>query len=155
MIRYALICDERHAFDGWFRDSAAFDAQAAAGLVSCPSCQSKRVDKQIMAPGVARADRTASAPVASACPEASEATPMALLDDKSRELRAMIAALREHVTKTADYVGPRFAQEARRMHEGEAEARSIYGEATAEEARALAEDGIAALPLPIMPGERN
>ena len=153
MIRYALICDRQHAFDGWFRDSAAFDGQVANGLVTCPCCQSVAVDKQIMAPGVARADRIASAP--SCAPATTDTTPMALMDDKTRELRAMITALRAHVTKTADYVGPRFAQEARRIHDGEVENRSIYGEATSEEARALAEDGIAALPLPIVPGERN
>jgi hypothetical protein len=153
MIRYALSCDHQHEFDGWFRDSAAFDEQAAGGLVTCPSCNSSSVEKRIMAPGVARSDRdSACAPTAPATPDA---TPMALIDDKARELRAMIAALREHVTKTADYVGPRFAEEARRIHDGEVETRSIYGEATADEARALAEDGIPALPLPIIPDERN
>jgi hypothetical protein len=165
MIRYALICDRQHDFEGWFRDSAAFDTQAAEGLVLCPRCQSAAVEKQIMSPGVARSDRASATPMPAAntsetAPESPpesppEPTSLALVDGQARELRAMITAWREHVTKTADYVGPRFAQEARRIHDGEVESRSIYGEATLEEAKALAEDGISALPLPIIPGERN
>jgi hypothetical protein len=169
MIRYALICDRQHDFEAWFRDSAAFDEQAAEGLVLCPRCQSAVVEKQIMSPGVARSDRASATPMPvartsetapetpSEFPSASppEPTSLALVDDQARELRALMTAWRQHVTKTADYVGPRFAQEARRIHDGEVESRSIYGEATLEEAKALAEDGISALPLPIIPGERN
>jgi hypothetical protein len=157
MIRYALGCDQGHEFEGWFGNSAAFDEQAAGGLVICPICGSEKVNKLIMAPGVARTDRgEAPAPGSAAVPaEDGSASPMALMSDKARELRGMIRALREHVAQNAENVGPRFAEEARKIHEGDAEARSIYGEATKEEARKLIEDGIPALPLPVLPDDRN
>jgi hypothetical protein len=157
MIRYALGCDQGHEFEGWFRDSAGFGEQVADGLVICPVCGSEKVNKLIMAPGVARTDRGASAATAATPVPAEEgsASPMALMSDKARELRGMIRALREHVAQNAENVGPRFAEEARKIHEGDAQARSIYGEATKEEARKLMEDGIPALPLPVLPDDRN
>lgn len=156
MIRYALGCDQGHEFEGWFGNSAAFDEQLADGLVICPVCGSEKVNKLIMAPGVARTDRgDAPASGSPATPDDSTASPMALMNDKARELRGMIRALREHVAQNAENVGPRFAEEARKIHEGDAQARSIYGEATKEEARKLVEDGIPALPLPVLPDERN
>ena len=164
MIRYALACDRDHEFESWFPSSDAYDAQKKRGLVECPVCGSAKVEKQIMAPRVARTDKGAApslpVPVAApAKPEAPEAPPapqpVALFSDKERELRAMVKALREHVEKTAEHVGGRFPDEARRMHYGEIEHRSIYGEATPGEARELIEEGIEIPPLPIVPGERN
>ncbi|MGL4728477.1 MAG: DUF1178 family protein [Bosea sp. (in: a-proteobacteria)] len=157
MMRYALICDAGHEFDGWFRDSNAFEAQAARGLLSCAQCGSVRVEKAIMAPSVARRDREiALAPVSTpATPAAAPAQPMALIDPETSELRAAIKALRAHVEANAQNVGTAFAETARDMHEGVVEHKPIYGVATPEEVSALHEDGITALPLPILPDERN
>ena len=161
MIRYALGCDNAHAFESWFPSSEAFESQRARGLVTCPVCDSGAVEKQIMAPAIARQDKaTARAPVPSesrpALPEAPAASqPMALLSEETQAMRAMLRAFREHVTRTAENVGPRFADEARKMHHGEIEHRSIYGEANAIEARELLEEGIEVHPLPMLPNERN
>ncbi|PSC05858.1 DUF1178 domain-containing protein [Alsobacter soli] len=161
MIRYALACDAGHAFESWFRDSASFDAQAAQGFVTCPQCGSAKVAKQIMAPSVARTDRPpapepehASTPEAAA-PAAEAPAPVALLSDRDRAFRALLVAMREHVKANSEHVGRRFAEEARRMHEGVSEFRSIYGEATPEEAQALAEEGIEAHAMPWFADERN
>jgi hypothetical protein len=145
MIRYDLRCARGHGFDAWFRDSAAFEAQAAAGLVACAVCGSSQVEKKLMAPAV----RTG--PVA---PERTEAAPPALpalSATPDSPAATALAALRRRVEETAEYVGPRFAEEARRLHEtGEAE-RAIWGEATPSEAEALAEDGVPVAPLPWLP----
>lgn len=162
MIRYALACDRGHGFESWFRDSAGFEEQARRGLVSCPLCGSTSVVKQIMAPSVARTDR--DGPVPQAAPaQPAEAPglpapaegPMVALGERERTFRALLKAVRDHVTANAEHVGPRFAEEARRMHDGLGDFRAIYGEATAEEARALAEEGIEAYPLPILPEDRH
>jgi hypothetical protein len=155
MIRYALACDQAHAFESWFPSGDAYDAQVARGLVACPICASTRVGKTVMAPSVTRTDRAAVAPAAppEATPVAAPAAP--LLSEPERALRAMMLAFREHVTKHADYVGGRFAEEARKIHHGEEEDRAIYGEADAEEVRALIEEGVEIRPLPRAPEERN
>jgi hypothetical protein len=159
MIVYALACDNGHDFESWFPGSAAYDAQMERGLVTCPFCGSAKVGKQIMAPSVARKDKAPVAaapeprPGAAAPPAAAQ--PMTLLSEPERELRSMVRALREHVLKNADYVGNQFAEEARRMHYGDIERRSIYGEANAADAEALIEEGIEVHPLPIIPDERN
>ena len=132
MIRYALRCADGHDFDGWFGDSAAFDAQADAGRVACAVCGSDRVEKAPMAPAVpgARASRPSLAP------------------ENPRE--KALAALRRKIETECDYVGPAFAAEARRIHEGEAPDRPVWGEASREEARALRDDGVPVLPIPFM-----
>ena len=132
MIRYALTCDQDHPFEAWFGSSESYDDQAGRGLVECPFCGSHAVRKQIMAPAVAGTKRTAAANPAAAQSVMMEAVERA----------------RRHVEETFDYVGDRFAQEARDIHEGDSEARGIYGEATAPEVRALVEDGIPVAPLP-------
>lgn len=158
MIRYALRCDEGHAFEAWFRDSAAYDAQRAAGLVACAVCGATGVEKALMAPAVAtraagpgpEAAPPAAAP-ASAAPHGAPAMLPALSAPPDSPAARAMAALRAHVESTADYVGPRFATEARRIHtEGGAE-RAVWGEATPAEARALAEDGVPVAPLPWLP----
>ena len=165
MIRYALACDKAHDFESWFPSAAAYDAQAARGLVACPVCGSEKVEKQIMAPSIARKDRgPAARRVEPEAPEPSSTAPapppeapqpLALLSEKEQAFRAMLKAVREHVTKNADYVGPRFAEEARKMHYGEVEHRSIYGEANPLDAKALLEEGIEVHPLPLAPDDRN
>ncbi|MGH6725830.1 MAG: DUF1178 family protein [Pseudolabrys sp.] len=156
MIRYALVCDNGHAFESWFADSAAYDKQAKRGLVACPHCNSAKVEKAIMAPRIAGAKKrpAPAKPAAAAAPEP-EKTPVAMLSPQEKEVRAKLKDLREQLTKNADHVGASFPEEARKMHYGEAAHRSIYGEASPEEAKRLADEGIEFHPLPILPQERN
>jgi hypothetical protein len=153
VIRYALRCEAGHDFESWFNNSAAFDRQAARGLVTCPLCGSAKVEKAIMAPSLsAGREASPSAPTAAAEPEK---TPVAIVSKEEVELRKKLKELRDHVVKNADYVGEKFPEEARRMHYGEIEHRSIYGEASPDAARSLADEGIEFHPLPRLPGERN
>lgn len=163
MIHYALACERGHEFESWFPSSDAYEDQAARGFVTCPICDTSKVSKRIMAPSVARRDKGAiTAPVAPAADPAPESAPvpavpqpMALLSEREQQMRAMLRAIREHVTRTADHVGPGFSEEARKMHYGEIEHRSIYGEATLQEAQELLEEGIEVQPLPLIPNDRN
>jgi hypothetical protein len=148
MIKYALACEQAHEFESWFPSSEAFETQRKRGFVTCPYCNSAKVEKQIMAPSVARTDKAPKAPTP-------EVQPVAVLSERERELRAALRALREHVLKNAEDVGKGFVEEARKMHYGETEERSIYGEADLAEARALLEEGIDVLPLPVVPDDRN
>ncbi|MBO0733194.1 MAG: DUF1178 family protein [Methylocapsa sp.] len=144
MIRFALRCTHGHEFESWFQSGEAFDAQMKSGLVACPLCQANEVRKAVMAPALAG---RAAELLPSAKPQDSRA-PVALLDRRDRELRAVINAFRKHVFEVAEDVGTRFAGEARKIHDGLVPGRAIYGQANLEEARALIEDGIAVLPLP-------
>ena len=153
MIRYALTCNKRHEFESWFKSSTAYDDQVARGLLVCPVCGSTKVEKALMAPTVARRERRA--PAAPAPAAAEDKAPVALISEHERELRGKLKELRDQLIKNADYVGPQFAAEARKMHYGEIEHRSIYGEASPEEAASLLDDGIEFHPLPYLPTERN
>ena len=159
MIRYALACNKAHPFESWFPSSEAFDAQRAQGFVTCPVCGSAKVEKQVMAPSVARTDK-APAPAETSAPtqpsaEPPSLQPVALLSEHEQAFRAMLKAVRAHVTQNADDVGSGFAEEARKIHYGEIEHRPIYGEASPVETKALLEEGIEVHPLPIVPDERN
>ncbi|MFG1281912.1 DUF1178 family protein [Xanthobacter autotrophicus] len=161
MIRYTLNCAAGHQFESWFPSSASFDAQQTRGLVTCPSCGSPEVEKAVMAPSVARTDRTPppvteDAPPAVGVPAPAPAeAPVPVMSHPDGELRALLRELREQIVKTSDYVGDEFADLARKMHDGEIEHRSIYGEATMEEVKALREDDVEVLPLPVLPEDRN
>jgi hypothetical protein len=161
MIHYALICKEGHQFESWFQDSAAYDKQARRGLVTCPQCGSAKVEKAIMAPrlsATAKKGRTAiQAPAATAeqTPVPAAPAPVAMISPQEQEFRAKLKELRDHLTKNADNVGAKFPEEARKMHYGEIDHRSIYGVATPEEATELSEEGIEFHPLPPLPDERN
>jgi len=156
VIRYALSCEKGHGFESWFKSSNAYDKQAARGLIGCPVCGSTKVGKAIMAPGVAKgAAPEAPVPVPAPSPAQEPRAPVAMLSGKERELRAKLRELRDHVTKNADYVGAKFPDEARKMHYGDIEHRSIYGEASPADAAELIEEGIELHPLPILPDERN
>jgi hypothetical protein len=147
MIHYDLICDKGHAFDGWFRNSTAYDEQAAKGLVSCTVCGSAKVEKQLMAPGIpVKSNRKDSTP-----------KPMVSspVDPRLAIMMQMVREMRKHVEENAEYVGDRFAEEARKIHYEEADARGIYGEATPDEAKSLIEEGIAVHPLPRLPEDGN
>src|SRR5579864_2824253 len=134
MILFKLRCAAEHEFEGWFRDGATYQRQAARGEIACPQCGDTRIEKAPMAPRVARQER--AVPTAPATP----ASPA--------QLRQMLQTLRRHVESHCENVGDRFAEEARRIHRGEAEARGIYGDATADEAQALADDGIEVAQIP-------
>jgi hypothetical protein len=142
MIRYALRCEHDHRFESWFRDSATYEAQAQRALVTCPHCGSASVEKQIMAPAVASREEEVRVPVAMA-------------DQKDREMREMIRAFRQMVMANTEDVGAGFAEEARKIHYGEAEHRAIRGEASPADVRALNEEGVEVAPLPILPDDRN
>lgn len=152
MIKYALACDQAHEFESWFPSSEGFEEQVRRGFVTCPFCHSGQVHKQIMAPLVGRRDKD---PAPAPAPAPAEPAPVAILAERERQVRALLRAVREHVTATAENVGERFAEEARRMHYGEADHRSIYGEANPAEAHALLEEGIEVIPLPLVPDDRN
>ncbi len=154
MIRYSLACEVGHGFESWFPSSDSYDAQAERGLVTCPVCGTTSVFKALMAPSLARIDRTVPAPSVPIIVPPSEA-PVTLVAEPERQMRAMLRALRERVTQNAEHVGARFPEEARRIHYGEAEDRPIYGQASPDEARALIDEGIDVAPLPTMPDERN
>jgi hypothetical protein len=163
VIRYALQCDRDHAFESWFQNSAAYDKQSKRGLVTCPICNSTKVEKTIMAPRLARADVPeppppipAPPPAAATAPQGAPGkAPVAIMGPQERELRQKLKELRDHVTKNANYVGAKFPEEARKIHYGETEHHSIYGEASPEEAKALHEEGIEFHPLPALPDDQN
>ena len=153
MIHYELRCSEQHEFDGWFKDSSGFDRQAKRGLVECPVCGDSRVERALMAPrlvGRAHApietSEAAPSPTAAAIPG-----PMPDVAAGGRmpaQVRVMLQRLRAEVEKNCDYVGPDFADEARRIHRGERKERGIYGETTPEQAEALSEEGIEIAAIP-------
>ncbi len=156
MIRYALHCDRGHEFEAWFGSSADYDRTAAAGQNTCPICGSTGVDKTLMAPAVGgRARPSASKSGDRAEPDGAGKVALAAPDPRHAALREALKEFRRKLTENADYVGDRFAEEARKIHYNEVEPRGIYGEATADEAKGLAEEGVAFQPLPPLPEDRN
>jgi hypothetical protein len=143
MIRYALKCPSGHVFDAWFRDSGAFETLSAKGRVACAVCGGKPVEKALMAPSLRGEERAGAEEPAADAPG-----PPAPLAEPASPAERALAGLRRYLSETSDYVGRRFADEARRIHLGEAEGRSIWGEATPEDARALHEEGVPVAPLP-------
>lgn len=135
MILFKLRCKAGHEFEAWFRDGATYDRQAARGQIACPDCGDTTIDKAPMAPRLARSAKEAAPP-----------TP-----PSPERLRQMLQELRRQVESQCDYVGERFAEEARRIHKGEAPSRGIYGEATDEESRALDDEGIEVARIPWVP----
>ena len=141
MIRYALLCEHGHEFEGWFGASADFDDQQSRGLLECPVCASKAVRKAIMAPAVSgtKAQGAVSGP------------PL-----EAREMMMQAAqAVRQHVEDNFDYVGDSFATEARAIHEGKSEERGIYGEASGSDVKKLIDDGVPVAPLPAGPPKKR
>jgi hypothetical protein len=166
MIRYALNCDKGHDFESWFQNSAAYDKQKKHSLVTCPVCGSAKVEKAIMAPRLANADavdpRPSPAPPnptalqpAPISPMPPTKGPVAMPAPLERELRQKLKELRDHIKKNSNYVGPSFPEEARKIHYGETEPRSIYGEASPDEAKELHDEGIEFHPLPTLPEDQN
>ena len=147
MIRYRLSCDHGHEFEAWFRSSEAFDEQAAAGLVGCAECGSTSTRKAIMAPGLVKEAAGGKADKPAAKMPVGAHLPAEIID--------LMRRIRKHVEANADYVGDRFAEEARKIHHQETEARGIYGEATRSEVEALHEEGIEVQPMPVLPEDKN
>lgn len=148
MIRYMLQCEAGHGFESWFAGGQAFDSLSRAGHLACPTCGSARVEKALMTPslGPARKAEPAGDQASSPAPAAAPATP-----PSPAAIEKAIAALRREIEEKSEYVGMDFATEARRIHEGEAPERPIYGEAKPEEARKLVEEGVPVAPLPFLP----
>ena len=143
MIAYSLTCKDGHEFEGWFANSMAYAAQEKAGDLVCPVCGDASVTKAIMAPAVRNS-------VTKAKGRGTVAPP-----DEQQKLRQFVAGFRKYVEDNADYVGPKFPEEARKIHYGETEARHIYGESTIKEAQELIDEGIEIAPLPPDPGDLN
>jgi hypothetical protein len=142
LIVYRLVCSTGHEFEGWFKDSATFDAQAAQGALECPVCSDSDVKKAIMAPALRKSEQLPAPPAPQTAPE-------------MQKVRQFMAGYRKFVEENAEYVGPKFPEEARKIHYGETEDRHIYGESTIREARELIEEGIEIAPVPPDPGDLN
>jgi hypothetical protein len=159
MILFDLNCGQGHRFEGWFRDGAAFEHQAAAREIVCPVCGDTAVKKALMAPAVAtRRGRAEPVPAAAEeRPDRDTFTPQQPAEGRTAvhaqeaDLPQLLRRMRRYIERNFDHVGPRFAEEARKIHQGEAEKRSIYGEATPEESRALREEGIEVAEIPWVP----
>ena len=141
MIRFSLICDHDHEFEAWFRSNDDFDRQKKRGFVDCPTCGSTKVGKALMAPAVSTGKKREKIALA--------------MNEMQKKAMAEMKALSEKIRENADYVGDKFAEEARKIHFGETEQRGIYGEATLDEAKSLAEDGVGFMPIPVFPEDRN
>lgn len=141
MIRFSLSCEHSHDFEGWFRSNEDFDVQRKRSLVECPVCGSHKVEKALMAPAVSTGRKREKVALA--------------MNEQQRAAMAQLKALTAKIRENADYVGDKFAEEARKIHFGESDPRGIYGEATPEEAKGLAEDGVAFMPIPVLPDDQN
>jgi hypothetical protein len=171
MIHYHVRCSHAHEFDGWFKDSAAFDRLSKRGMVECPTCGDTKVERALMAPAVATREalpmllRPSPAPQNPGQPQGQPqeqpqpqppqgqpSGPMAMTGSAiPDQMRAVLQRMRAEVEKHCDYVGPSFAEEARKIHRGESDKRGIYGETTPEQAEALSEDGIEFSRIPWVP----
>jgi hypothetical protein len=168
MIRYDLMCGARHRFEAWFRSSGEFDRLALADELRCPFCGSAEVEKALMAPAVSGTRTEGRAVLAEPAEGQSPTTAgppkpepqadklaAAAGDPRLKGMLEEMRRIRREVLESADYVGKRFPEEARKIHYQESEKRGIFGEATAEEVRSLLEEGVEVHPLPVLPEDRN
>ncbi len=142
MISFTLVCGNAHEFEGWFSSSGDFDAQKERGLVECPLCGDKSVDKSLMAPSVSTS-------------RAKEQSVPVVMNAEQQKAMAQLRELTNKMRDGAENVGDKFAEEARKIHYGETEARGIYGKATPVEAKGLADEGVEFIPLPSLPEDQN
>ena len=162
MIKYQLICEKEHEFEGWFQSSDAFSEQCAAGVLSCPICETVNVRRALMAPNLASpktrktevlAEQSAKAAAVSPPPPVSVSDagmpPEAMV--KMRELVVEMRALQSRIKRECRDVGSDFAEEARKIHYGEAEPEGIYGEVSETEREQLDEEGIKIMQMPWLP----
>lgn len=161
MIRFSLTCEHNHSFEGWFRNNDDFDGQSARHLIECPVCGSAKVGKALMAPAVstgrAKDSRREQSQGSQPQPVADDSQDVVTLAQGSAQRDAMkqLRLLTQKMRSNSEYVGDRFADEARAIHDGDKAQRNIYGEATVEEARALMDDGIDFMPIPVFPEDQN
>lgn len=141
MIRFSLNCASNHHFEAWFRNNDDFDQQLKSGFVTCPQCGSQSVQKALMAPSVSTGRKKEQIAVS--------------MDETQKKILNDIQDLARKVRENADYVGDKFAEEARKIHYGETEQRGIYGEATADDVTSLVDEGIEIMPLPALPEDKN
>ena len=146
MIRYTLRCSNAHEFETWFRSIGDYERAVAAGEAACPVCGDTNVAKALMAPAVAGTKKSDKSDEPAEHAEAPAPAQQATYFNALKDLRA-------HVEKTCDYVGPQFAEEARKMHYGETEKRNIYGEATDKQAKSLREEGVDCHQIPWLPNQ--
>ena len=157
MIKYQLICDQKHEFEGWFQDSAAYDEQAANGLLCCPLCDSDQVKRALMTPNLASPKRRESTAPSATSRAGHAAPPHRAPVLQAEQVQAYGAALselrqlRQKIVKDCRDVGDNFAQEARKIHYGDSEAEGIYGQATQEERESLKDEGIEIFDMPWVP----
>lgn len=142
MIRYSLICDHGHEFEGWFSESADFDRQKESGFLTCPVCASGAISKTLMAPSVATARKK-------------EESQKLVFDQVQKEAFIKLKEAVAAVKANSEDVGDRFPEEARKIHYGETEARGIIGNASPDEVHALIDEGIEVAPLPVLPDDVN
>ncbi|MFD0915052.1 DUF1178 family protein [Pseudahrensia aquimaris] len=142
MIRFSLVCENEHDFDGWFGSSEDYETQRKRGLVTCPSCSSAKVEKALMAPQVSTS-------------RSRETVQMASLALEQKQALAELKKMRDAIVNDSENVGKGFAEEARKIHYGEAPERGIIGEANREEVVELLEEGVEIAPLPVLPGDAN
>jgi hypothetical protein len=155
MIKYTLRCGEGHEFEGWFRSGADFEAQAGRALLSCAHCGSQQVAKAIMSPNVNPSDKRATVPSETQAAFGSSTAKQVVTTGMPLQLVEMVRNIHKHLRANAEDVGPRFAEEARRIHYEEVEPRGIYGQATPREAKDLHEEGIDVHALPPLPEDAN
>ncbi len=160
MIRYSLTCEKSHAFEAWFASSDAFDKQVKRKLVACPACGSVKVEKALMAPNVVTSRKTSARRVEGEAPHPTAPAPLEaahhlIASPQHRELMQQLRRVRDEVLAKSEYVGPRFAEEARRIHNEDSAPRGIHGEATPDDVKALNEDGITVFPVPVLPDDQN
>lgn len=142
MIKYSLICDNAHGFEGWFSESGDFDRQLQSGILTCPVCGSAAISKSLMAPSVSTA-------------RAKEKRQAVAMDVAKAEAVTKLKAAVAEIRANAEDVGARFPEEARKIHYGEADARGIIGQASFGEVRDLLDEGIEIAPIPIIPDDAN
>lgn len=131
MISFNIRCSKDHEFEGWFRDSATFDSERKKRRITCPICGDAKVEKALSAPNISTGEKRDAA-----------------RSEQAREMRTALREFRRNVEQNAENVGDRFAEEARKIHYGETEKRGIYGEASMDEAKELADEGVPFTPIP-------
>ncbi|MBP1852063.1 DUF1178 family protein [Rhizobium halophytocola] len=142
MIRYSLICDNAHEFEGWFSKSEDFDSQRASGFLTCPTCNSDDISKLLMAPAVSTARKQ-------------EARHAMVAGQAQQQMLAKVKEAVAAIRASSEDVGERFPEEARKIHYGETEARGIIGQASPGEVKSLLEEGVEIAPLPVLPEDAN
>jgi hypothetical protein len=151
MILFKLRCPDSHEFEGWFRDNAAFDRQKSRGEIACPVCGDHEVEKAVMAPRLGRSRGELAEPSPPPPQAPKESVEKEKRPPTPAEMRRVLQEMRRQVEANCEHVGPRFAEEARKIHRGDAKDRGIYGEATPAESEKLAEEGIEIASIPWLP----